>query len=93
MIGYKNKDTEELIRNEWRDATTDPPTESGRYMVAMFWKSTGHWYITDWNYSAKWGYWNCNDTTDEEWARSRALMRVDYWMPMLPTPDGKEAVS
>ena len=78
---------ESIAQEQWRDATTDPPAESGKYQIARYWDDIGTWYVTDTNYSKVHNQWNCFDSFSED--QADGSYTVDYWMPLPEPPKTK----
>lgn len=72
-----DKAIEALERARWRDAKTEPPEESGEYIV--FCKS-GYQNVMD--YSARHKAFNVHDTEEEPFYR----VEVTHWMPPHEPP-------
>ena len=72
-----DKAIEALERTRWRDAKTEPPEESGEYIV--FCKS-GYQNVMD--YSARHKAFNVHDTEEEPFYR----VEVTHWMPPHEPP-------
>lgn len=67
-------------KQEWFDAKTNPPTESGEVLV--FTKSGFHMIL---NYSVRHKAFNAFDDFED----AERAIEVTHWMPLLPDPKGE----